>query len=178
MTRLIATGAVIAAALAAPSAASAQGAYVGVGVGPAVRIDDWPTQIRVEQEIGFFVNRSPRGFYIAFAPSQSWGDDFWILVFPVRLGGVFDLFRGRDVAFQIGGTGTLGFGLSNPFNVRRDPDPWFHLSFGLILRVLFANERVGVYLRPVDFEFAIGDSPWYGREAIRYVLAGGLQFFF
>jgi len=32
--------------------------------------------------------------------------------------------------------------------------------------------------RPVGFEFAFGDTGRYGNEAIRYVAAGGIQYFF
>ncbi len=172
------TACAVLATLALPNAAAAEGGYAGIGVGPAVHMDDWPTQVRVEQEIGYFVSGSPRGFYLAFAPSQSWGNDWWILVFPLRLGGIFDLYRGSDVSFQIGGTGTLGVAVSDQFNNSSDPDPWFHLSFGLVLRLLVMNDRLGIYVRPVEFEFGIGDTGRFGNEGIRYVLAGGIQYFF
>lgn len=178
MARPFALVAVMLASLALPSLAAAEGAYLGVGVGPAVHMDDWPTQVRVEQEIGYFVSGSPRGFYVAFAPSQSWGNDWWVLVFPVRLGGVFDLYRGSDVSFQLGGTGTLGVAITDQFGGGRDPDAWFHLSFGLLLRLMLLNDRLGIYLRPVEFEFGIGESGAWGNEGIRYILCGGIQWFF
>ena len=177
MRRLLLTAAVLA-TLAAPSVAAAEGGYVGVGAGPAVHLDDWPTQVRVEQEIGYFFSGSPRGFYLAFAPSQSWGNDWWVLVFPLRLGGPFDLFRNSDVTFQLGGTGTLGVAVTDQFNNGTDPDVWFHLSFGLLLRLMLLRERLGIYIRPVEFEFGIGDTRRFGNEGIRYVLVGGIQYFF
>jgi len=161
-----------------PTAALAEGTYVGIGGGPAVLLDDWPTQFRVEEEIGLYVSGAPRGFYLSFAPSQSWGNSFWALVFPLRLDANFDLYRSRDVAFQLGPTGSVGFALSNGFNIHADPDPWFHLSFAFALRLLLADERVALYIRPVGFEFAIGDSPHFHTEAVRYVAAFGVQFYF
>jgi len=168
---------VIALSVALPSAAAAQSAYVGVGAGPAVRMDDWPTQGRVEQEIGVFFNRRPTGFYLGFAPSQSWGNDWWILTFPLRLGGLAQIYESRDLTFALGGTGTVGFALSDQFDTRDDPDPWFHFSFAFILRLMFGS-NFAIYLRPVGFEFAFGDTGRFGNEAIRYVAAGGIQYFF
>lgn len=162
-----------------PARASAQGAYVGIGVGPAVRIDDFPNQFRVEQEIGYYVSNRPRGFFLAFAPSQSWGAGWWILSFPLRLGGMFDLHRSRDFTFQLGPTGTIGFAVSDQFDTpRTDPDLWFQLSVGVALRFLVLRERLAFYLRPLDFVFSIGDSYSWGHEAIRYVLAAGIQYHF
>jgi hypothetical protein len=163
----------------APSAASAQGAYVGIGLGPAVRIDDFPNQFRVEQEIGIYVSGEPRGFFLSFAPSQSWGAGWWILSFPLRLGGMFDIHRGRDFTFQLGPTGTVGFAVSDQFDTpRNDADPWFQLSFGAALRFLFLRETLAFYVRPLDFVFSISDTGRYGNEAIRYVLAAGIQYYF
>ena len=168
----------VAASVAIPSSAAAQGGYVGVGLGPGVRLDDWPNQIVVEQEIGYFVSGEPRGFYIAFAPSQSWGNDWWVLVFPVRLGGTFDIFHNSDISVQLGGTGTLGFALSDQYNNGRDPDPWFHLSFALLGRLLLMNDRFAIYVRPVGFEFGIGDSRCCQDEGVRYVATAGIQYYF
>jgi len=182
MSRLLPVACVLVALLLpsvlSPNIAAADGAYVGVGLGPAVRMDDWPNQLRVEQEIGVFVSGGTTGFFVSFAPSQSWGNDWWILVFPVRIGGTFDLFRNSNVGIQLGGTGTLGVALSDQFNNRRDPDPWFHLSFALLGRILLANDRLAIYLRPVGFEFGIGDGRCCGDEGVRYVAAAGIQYYF
>ncbi|HJL16314.1 MAG TPA: hypothetical protein RMH99_11695 [Sandaracinaceae bacterium LLY-WYZ-13_1] len=161
-----------------PNEASAQGGFFGAGVGPAIRIDDAPNQFRLELEIGYYVEGRPRGFFLSFAPAQSYGADWWILTFPLRLGGVFDIVRNRDFTFQIGPTGTVGFAVSDRFDSPRDPDPWFHFSFGLALRFLVLQEKLAFYLRPVDFEFFIGDTNPFGNEMIRYVLVGGVQFYF
>jgi len=168
---------VVAISLALPSIAAAQSPYVGIGVGPAVRLDDWPTQVRVEQEIGVFFNREPTGFFLGFAPSQSWGSDWWILEFPVRLGGLVRIYDSRDVTFALGGTGTLGVAVSDQFDTRDDPDPWFLMSFAFVLRLMFGRD-FAIYLRPVGFEFAFSDTGRYGNEAIRYVAVGGIQYFF
>lgn len=162
----------------APSTASAQSMYLGVGIGPAIRLDDWPNQFRIEEEIGWYFGDGPRGFYLGFSPSQSFGAGFWVLVFPLRLGGMFDIFHNSDVTFQLGPTGSLGVAASNTFDVPgRDADAWFHLSFAFMLRLLVADERVALYVQPVGLEFAIGDSFYFGNEAIRYVLVGGAQFY-
>ncbi len=164
----------------APSRAAAQvSPYVGIGLGPAIRIDDWPNQVRVEQEIGItFGGRD--GFLLAFAPYQSWGSDFWVLAFPVRLGGIFSVYHSRDFRFQIGGSGTLGFAISDEFDSRTDPDPWFHFSVGLLLRAIVLQDKLAFYIRPVTFEFGFGDSnrAGWGNEVIRYVAVGGVQYYF
>lgn len=181
MNRSIVAAAVAAVVMAIALPASAQvSPYVGIGVGPAIRIDDMPNQVRVEQEIGLtFGGRD--GFFLAFAPYQSWGADWWVLDFDARLGGIADLYHGRDVRFQLGGSGTVGFAISDDFNGRSsDADFWFHLSGGLLLRLVILDDRLAIYLRPVTFEFFIGDSPRGGwnNEAIRYVAAGGVQYYF
>ena len=163
-------------ALATPSSARAQG-YWGVGIGPAVRIDDWPNQFRFEMEVGFFTD-DHRGFFLSFAPAHSFSRNFWVWALDLRLGFLFDVFRNDDVTFQLGPTGTVGFAVSDEFDTLRDPDPWFHLSIGFMMRFLVLNETLGFYLRPLDFEFAIGDSPRFFNEAIRYLLTGGFQLYF
>ena len=166
------------AVLAIPGAAAADGGYVGLGVGPAVRLDDWPTQFRVEEEIGYYIDGEPRGFYLSFAPSQSWGADWWVIVLPLRLGASFDLFHSDDVSFQVGPTGSLGLALSNVFSSSADPDVWFHLSFALMLRLVVMEDRLAFFLQPVGFEFALSDTVRYGVEAIRFVGDFGVQYYF
>ncbi len=164
--------------MAAPGVAAAEGGYVGVGLGPAARIDDWPNQLRVEEEIGVFVDGGTTGFFIGFAPSQSWGTNWWVLVFPVRLGGTFELFRNSDLGVQFGATGTLGIAITDQFDNGRDPDPWFHLSFGVLARVLLLDDRLAIYLRPLGFEFGIGDGSCCGTEGVRFEGALGVQYYF
>ncbi|MGE0788272.1 MAG: hypothetical protein AB7S26_21545 [Sandaracinaceae bacterium] len=166
--------------LAAAPASAQVSPYVGIGIGPAITIDDFPNQVRVEQEIGLtFGHRD--GFYLSFNPAQSWGNDFWMLVFPVGLGGTADLFHNRDVRFQIGGGGTVGVAISDRFDTPgTDPQIWFHLTVGGLVRLLVLDDRLAIYLRPVSFEFAIADRATFGwgNEAIRYFLAGGIQYYF
>lgn len=166
----------------AASTASAQGPlYVGFGLGPAVRIDDWPTQIRLEEEIGYYVEGRPSGFFVAFAPSQSFGADYWLLTFAPRFGYMFELYRSDDVAFQLGPTGTIpGIAIGNLFDVDRDADVYFHLSFSLALRLLLDRGLIAIYLRPVELELGFGDGhpPWGDDSGVRYVLQGGVQFHF
>lgn len=168
----------------APSGAAAQGGfYLGGGLGPAVRVDDWPTQFRLEQEIGYYFSGRPEGFFLGFAPSQSFGDDTFIVTFAPRVGYMFNIYRSRGLAFQLGPAGTIpGIAIAGCYDGRRcDADPYFHFSFSFMMRLLIANERVALYLRPLEFEFAFGDGVdpprdiWPG-DAIRYVLSGGVQF--
>lgn len=166
--------------LAAPSAASAQGGlYAGGGIGPAVSVDDWPTQFRFEEEIGYYVDGVPSGFFLGFAPSQSFGADYWLLTFAPRFGYMLEIYRGRDVGFQLGPTGTIpGIALGNFFDANRDVDVYFHFSFSLALRLLLDGGKIVLYLRPLEFEFAFGSShlPWVDDGRARYVLQLGVQF--
>lgn len=167
----------------APGSASAQGGfYLGAGLGPAARIDDWPTQFRLEQELGYYFDGRPEGFFLGFTPSQSFSDHFWILTFAPRAGYMFGLFRGDGFAFQLGPTGTVGLGVAGCYGDSEcDADAYFHFSVALMLRLLLADETVALYVRPLEFEFAFGDGVDGGRDrwddhAVRYVLAGGVQF--
>lgn len=164
-------------ALLAPNEASAD-PYIGIGIGPTLSLDHWPHQVRVEQEIGYsFGGRS--GFFLSFAPSQSWGNDFWLLTFPLGIGGLFDVVTNRNFVFQLGPMGTVGFALSNHFDDGRDLDPWFHFGFNFMLRFLVANNRLGIYVKPIGLEFGVGDSHrGHGSFDGRYYLAGGIHFYF
>ncbi len=169
--------------LLAPSVAAAQGGfYVGAGLGPAVRIDDWPTQVRLEEEIGYYFDGRPEGFFLSFAPSQSFSDDVFVLTFAPRAGYLWNLFRSDDLAFQLGPSGTVGVAVAGCYDDLCASDAYFHFSFSLLLRALIAGDRLAIYLRPLEFEFAFGDGvsllerdPW-ADHAIRYVLEGGVQF--
>jgi hypothetical protein len=167
-----------------PSEAEAQGGfYLGVGLGPAIRVDDWPTQFRIEQEIGYYFSGEPQGFFLAFAPSQSFGNNFWMLTFAPRLGYMFEVFRNRDVQFQLGPAGTIPGVAVAGCDYDADwcrADAWFHMSFSFMMRLLLARGRVAIYLRPVEFEFAFGGDRrrGWGDSGIRYVLQGGVQFHF
>lgn len=174
--------------LSIPSAGAAQGGlYVGGGIGPAVRIDDWPTQVRLEQEIGYYFDNRPEGFFIGFAPSQSFADSVWILTFAPRFGYMFNLFRGSGITFQLGPTLTIpGLAVLGCYDARAcDAEAYFHFSFSFMARVLLMSDHLAVYLRPLEFEFAFGDGlgpsgasdPW-DEDAFRYVLEGGIHYHF
>ncbi len=174
-------GALLAIVLAAmaPAPAAAQGGfYVGAGVGPAVGIDDWPTQFRIEEEIGFYVDEQPSGFFFAFTPSQSFGADYWALTFAARFGYMLDIYRGRDIGFQLGPTVTVpGIGLGSFFDSMRDVDVYFHFSVALAVRLMLDSGKIAIYVRPVDFEFGFGDGhlPFSDDSVARYVLVAGVQ---
>lgn len=175
---------VIALLLLAPSVVAAQGGfYVGGGLGPAVGIDGWPTQVRLEEEIGYYFEGRPEGFFLSFAPSQSFSDDVFVLTFAPRAGYLWNLFRNDDLAFQLGPSGTIGLAVAGCYDDVCDADAYFHFSFSLLLRALIAGDRLAIYLRPLEFEFAFGDGvnilterDIWADHAIRYVLEGGVQF--
>jgi hypothetical protein len=164
------------ASLALPAAAEAQTrGFTGVGLGPAVRIDDAPTQVRFEGAIGASFD-DEMGFFIAFAPSASVGDDSWILVFPARFGFLFEIFDNGDVTLGLGPTGTAGFALAGfaPFN---DALGYFHFSFAAQARLIVESLPIAFYVRPFEFEFAFGGNNVFD-EWIRYVAAAGIEYFF
>ncbi len=180
MARRACVAALFAALLIGPGDASAQaGFYVGGGLGPAVRVDDWPTQFRIEEEVGYFIEDRPSGFFLAFAPSQSFASDYWLLTFAPRFGWLFDLYRGRDVGFQLGPTVTIpGIAIGNFFGVDRDVDAYFHFAVSFAVRLLLDAGHVAVYLRPLEFEFGFGDGhlPFTDDSGTRYVLTVGVQY--
>lgn len=167
----------LAAAVLAPTTVAKADPYVGIGLGPALRLDDWPNQIRVEQEIGYsFDGRG--GFFLSFAPMQSWGADFWVLALPLGIGGLFDIFRNSDVTFQLGPMGHIGFAIADNFD-RDDPDAWFYFGGNFLLRLLILDDRLGIYVKPVGLEFGVGDGTRrFGDLVARYYLSGGIQYYF
>lgn len=136
------------------------------------------TQFRIEEEIGFYVDEQPSGFFFAFTPSQSFGADYWALTFAARFGYMLDIYRGRDIGFQLGPTVTVpGIGLGSFFDSMRDVDVYFHFSVALAVRLLLDSGRIAIYVRPVDFEFGFGDGhlPLSDDSVARYVLVAGVQ---
>ena len=162
-----------------PASVAQADVYVGIGIGPTLRLDNWPNQVRVEQEIGYsFGGRS--GFFLSFAPSQSWGNEYWMLVFPLGIGGLFDVYRSGDFAFQLGPMGHVGLALADDFDRSdRDVDLWFHFGAAFMVRFMILNDRLGIYLKPIGLEFGAGDSVrGHGRFDARFYLAGGVQYYF
>lgn len=156
--------------------ASAQDVYVGVGLGPAVGIRAFPTQFRIEEEIGLtFGGEDHDGFFLSFAPAQSFDANSWALIFPLRFGATTSIFRTDDLTFQIGGMGELGFALARSGSY--GPDAGFHLGAGALLRVLLMENRLAIFLRPVGFEFTIGENGYNGGWATRWVAALGVQYY-
>jgi hypothetical protein len=146
------------------------GAYVGLGIGPAVHVQTWPTQFRVEEEIGYFFDGRPEGFFIAFTASQAFGGDFYTFVFAGRFGYFFNFYR-RDFTFQIGPVGAVpGFAMAP---ITNNVNAHFHFALGLQARLLLMEEKLAIYVRPLEFEFGIGSL-----IGIRYVLTAGAQFAF
>lgn len=168
---------VLAIAVLAPTTVAKADPYVGIGLGPTLRLDDWPNQVRVEQEIGYsFGGRG--GFFLSFAPMQSWGADFWVLALPLGIGGLFDIFHNSDVTFQLGPMGHIGFAIADNFD-RDDPDAWFYFGGNLMLRLLVLDDRLGIYVKPVGLEFGAGDgSRRFGDIVARYYFSGGIQYYF
>jgi len=167
----------IAWSVAAPDRVAAEGGgfYVGGGLGPAAHAQGWPTQIRLEEEIGYYVEGKPEGFFVGFAPSQSFLGNQWVLTFAPRFGYMLSLYRGESVTFQLGPTGTIpGVAIQGCYGPPAcGVGAYFHFSVSLMARVLFADEHVGVYVRPAEVEFAFGRL-----TAIRYVLEAGVSYHF
>lgn len=169
-------------ALLVPDRAMAQRVYLGAGLGPAIRMDDAPNQFRFELEVGAYFDRRPTGFFLAFSPAQSYGAGVGIWTFPLRLGGMFDVYRSNDFTFQLGPTGTVGFALSDRFDTNGWLHGWFHMSVAFMLRFLLMDEKLAIFVRPVEFEFFVGDAGDDGgrwnHDAIRYVLTAGIHYHF
>ena len=156
-------------------ARTAGGFYVGGGIGPAVHIEGWPTQFRLEEEIGYYVFDRPEGFFVAFAPYQSFASG-WTLALAPRFGWMFNLYR-RDLTFQLGATVTIpGFAGAGcdvaPFGCG-SADAFFHFSPSIMARLLILEEHLAIFFRPLEFEVAIGRY-----NTVRYVLTAGVHYHF
>lgn len=159
-----------------PAAAEAQGGFfLGVGLGPAVGIEDSPTQVRFSEEIGYYFEGRPEGFFLSFNPNQSFGDDRFVLVLPARLGYMFEIYENQDLAVQIGPSGTVGFAIADLSNVS-DAGFYFHFDIGATARLLLADGLYTIYLRPFDFDFGFGGGDFQPDFFARYIFEAGIQF--
>ena len=167
----------LALAILLPTGVARADPYVGIGIGPTVQVDDWPTQVRVEQEIGYSFDGN-HGFFLSFAPSQTWSNNYWMLAFPLGIGGLFEVYRNSNIELQLGPMGTVGVAIANDFDRSdRDTDVWFHFSGAFMLRIMLMRGRFGIYVKPVGFEFGAGARSvrGYGNFDARYFATGGIS---
>ena len=180
MYRPILIGALALASLVFPASARAD-PYVGVGIGPTLNLDSWPNQVRVEQEVGYFFE-GRGGFFLSFAPVQSWGADFWTIAIPLGIGALFDIYRNDDVALQLGPMGRIGVAISGEFDLGdRDVDAWFYFGANFMIRLMVLEDQLGIFLKPVGLEFGVGDGDarrGHGNFVARYYLSGGIHYYF
>lgn len=179
LRHLAALAVVGAVAASVPATAEAQGFFVNLGGGPAIRLDDWPTQARFEEDLGWHFDGRPFGFYIALAFSQSFSDEGgagvgYMFTFSPRFGYDIPVVRSRDVSFVLNPSGTFGLGVGG-FSDAGDANAYFHMTYNFDLKLLFSRNRWGIFLRPVGFEIGFGrgvpNDNW-----VRYDLVFGFVF--
>lgn len=184
LVRILAGASLVAALFGtSPTEAEAQGFFVNLGGGPAFRLDDWPTQARFEEDLGWHFDGRPFGFYIALAFSQSFSDEgnlAYLFTFAPRFGYDIPVVRGRDVSFVLNPSGTFGLGVAGVTCNGCDAAALFHMTYNFDLKLLFSRNRWGLYLRPVGIEVGVGrrgGTPFGGDDAfVRYDLVFGFVF--
>lgn len=164
---------------ATPSVAEAQKFFVSFGGGAGVRLENWPTQLRLEQDFGFHVRSEPEGFFISFAPSQSFLNDTYMFTFSPRFGFDIAVVRKRKFRFLLTPSITVpGLGVGGNTCDRCDAYAFFHMSYNFDIKFLFGPRAVwGFYIRPVGFEVGIADNRFGPNDVfVRYDTMFGLVF--
>ncbi len=141
------------------------------GIGPALRIDDVPTQFRMTQEIGYHLMGGGDGPVLGFSFAEAFGrnavtfqlgPDFWYDIQPVRGLGLY-----LAPMFHV------GYSLLSFEAGRNDVTyHFFDIRFGFEISLVLGNRGV-VFFRPFEMNMFVGD--WFGA---RYDLlfGGGVTF--
>ncbi len=158
---------------AVPRQAEAQGGFfVDLAAGGGIEIDNWPTQLRVEEDFGWHFTKRPRGFFIALAFSQSFLNGAYLFTFAPRWGFDIVVLRSRKVDLVLTPSGTVpGFAVGGYTAPGNDPLPFFHMSYDFDIKLLFGRGVFGIFFRPVGFEIGIRDYAF-----VRYDPMFGLVF--
>lgn len=178
--------ALLAATLLAPSLAEAHDRplYAGFGGGPHVDLDCCNVHGRLQGEFGIHFSRDDRGFFLAFEAINTFGDDFYMFLGGVRLGGDIEVYGRHDYGILLRPSVLVGFGwrdYSGPYNHWGD---WgvFVVQPAFDVRFVFAHRVLALWLRPASFDFNVyldryrpNRELWWG---VGYQFMLGLDFQF
>lgn len=148
--------ALLAATFLAPSVAEAHDRplYAGFGGGPHIDLDCCRVHGRLQGEFGIHFSRDDRGFFLAFEVINTFGDDFYMFLGGIRLGGDIEVYGRHDYGILLRPSALIGFGWRDyrgPYN------DWgvFVVQPAFDVRFVFAHRVLALWLRPVSFDFNI-----------------------
>lgn len=175
-TRLLAALVLAATTLFAPSGAEAHDRpmYAGFGGGPYVYLDCCRVHGRLQGEFGIHFSPDDRGFFIAFEALPTFGDDFFMFLGGVRLGGDIEVYGRHDYGILLRPSVLVGFGWHD-YHAPSNGD-WgvFVVQPAFDARFVFAHRVLALWIRPVAFDFLFyWDRRWSGRD---WDFAAGYQF--
>lgn len=151
--RLAVAGALVCLALLAPSGAEAHDRplYAGFGGGPYLHLDCCRVHGRLQGEFGIHFSRDDRGFFIAFEAMPTFGDDFFMFLGGVRLGGDIEVYGRHDYGIMLRPSALVGFGWHYFYGAGND---WgvFVIQPAFDVRFVFAHRVLALWLRPVAFD--------------------------
>jgi len=149
--------------------------FANFALGPAIRVDDAPTQLKLLQEVGFHLQGGMEGPAIGLSLAQSFGDS----VFGLQIGPKFwwDVQPVAGLALYIAPMAQVGYALlsfdggGGRFG-RGATANYFDLQFGCEVRLVI-NDRALVSYRPFTLDILAGE-----RVGVRYdmMFGGGVIF--
>lgn len=151
--------ALLAATLLAPSLAEAHDRplYAGFGGGPHIDLDCCRVHGRLQGELGIHFSRDDRGFFLAFEVINTFGDDFYMFLGGIRLGGDIEVYGRHDYGILLRPSALIGFGWRDYHGPHSGWGDWgvFVVQPAFDVRFVFAHRVLALWLRPVSFDFNI-----------------------
>lgn len=172
------------ATLLAPLGAKAdRSMYAGFGAGPYDYFDCCRIHGRLQGEFGLHFSGDDTGFVLAFEGSTTFGDDYFMFMGGVRLGGDIEVYGRRDFGIMLRPSGLLGLAwhdLNGPNN------DWaaFVLQPAFDVRFAFADRFIALWVRPVAFDMYFywdrydpgHRRDWYFAAAYQFLIGVDFQF--
>lgn len=147
--------------------------FANFALGPAIRVDDLPTQLKLIEEVGFHLQGGMEGPAIGLSLAQSFGDS----AFGLQVGPKFwwDLQPVAGLGLYIAPMAQVGYALLSfdaPRRGRDETASYFDLQFGCEVR-LAINDRAIVTYRPFTIDILAGE-----HVGVRYdmMFGGGVVF--
>ncbi|MBK8480055.1 MAG: hypothetical protein IPL40_02600 [Proteobacteria bacterium] len=147
--------------------------FANFAIGAAIRVDDFPTQLKLLEEVGFHLRGGMEGPAIGLSLSQSFGDS----AFGLQVGPKFwwDVQPIEGLGLYIAPMAQVGYALlsfGDRRHVRDETASYFDLQLGFEVR-LAINDRAIVTYRPFTIDILAGE-----HVGVRYdmLIGGGVVF--
>jgi len=149
--------------------------FASFSIGPAIKVDDVPSQFKMIQEVGYHFWGGAEGPAFGGAISQSFGDSGNVDYFTFSLGPKFwwDFALVSGLGLYLSPFAELGYALVNAsFRGNDTTNHFLHMQYGIEGKLVI-NNRGLVFFRPFSMDFFIGE--FFG---VRYdmMFGGGVMF--